>query len=163
MAEQVLTRPQEAVASPVALRGSVLVLILYDVCEEIQLEELRRIFGARTVAPTFKSAAPEYVRFARPPVVEALETSTLGGERLDGQIKYYDYGVVSIVFELPFAGDWDTLVRLASRWVWDTDFTSFASLIVTKKLELAAPAMVKPYREWLHEADFIVNVREVTG
>ena len=46
----------------------------------------------------------------------------------------------SVVFELPFSGDWDTLVRLGSRWVWDTDFTSFASLIVTKKLELAAPA-----------------------
>ena len=164
MAEQVLTRPQEAVASPVALRGSVLVLILYDVCEEIQLEELRRIFGARTVAPTFKSAAPEYVRFARPPVVEALETSTLGGERLDGQIKYYDYGVVSIVFELPFAGDWRTLVQRASKWMWDADFEQHARAIVRERLKRAAPALVKPYPEpWLNEDYFIFQMREIEG
>ena len=28
------------------------------------------------MAPSFKSAAPEYVRFARPPVVESLEAIT---------------------------------------------------------------------------------------
>ena len=139
--------------------------IQFDVCEEIRLDKLRDIFGARTVqAPSFKHPAPGYVRYKRPPVVEPVEPLVLdSGERLDGQIKYYDYGVVSVVFELPFSGDWDTLVRLASRWVWDTDFTSFASLIVTKKLELAAPAMVKPYREWLHEDYFIFHVREVAG
>ena len=29
-----------------------------------------------------------------------------------------------------FAGDWDTLVRLGSRWVWDVDFERHASRIV---------------------------------
>jgi hypothetical protein len=148
-----------------SLHGSILVFIQFDVCEEIRLDKLRDIFGARTVqAPSFKHPAPGYVRYKRPPVVEPVEPLVLdSGERLDGQIKYYDYGVVSVVFELPFSGDWDTLVRLSSRWVWDTDFTSFASLIVTKKLELAAPAMVKPYREWLHEDYFIIHVREIAG
>ena len=154
-----------AQAGEKSLHGSVLVFIQFDVCEEIRLDKLRDIFGARTVqAPSFKHPAPGYVRYKRPPVVEPVEPLVLdSGERLDGQIKYYDYGVVSVVFELPFSGDWDTLVRLASRWVWDTDFTSFASLIVTKKLELAAPAMVKPYREWLHEDYFIIHVREIAG
>jgi hypothetical protein len=154
-----------AQAGDKSLHGSILVFIQFDVCEEIRLDKLRDIFGARTVqAPSFKHPAPGYVRYKRPPVVEPVEPLVLdSGERLDGQIKYYDYGVVSVVFELPFSGDWDTLVRLASRWVWDTDFTSFASLIVTKKLELAAPAMVKPYREWLHEDYFIFHVREIAG
>ena len=31
--------------SSTQLRGSVLILILFDVCEEIRLEELRRILG----------------------------------------------------------------------------------------------------------------------
>jgi hypothetical protein len=148
-----------------SLHGSVLVFIQFDVCEEIRLDKLRDIFGARTVsAPAFKHPAPGYVRYKRPPVVEPIEPLVLeSGERLDGQIKYYDYGVLSVVFELPFSGHWDTLVRLGSRWVWDTDFTSFASLIVTKKLELAAPAIVKPYKEWLHEDYFIFHVREIAG
>jgi hypothetical protein len=29
---------------------------------------------------------------------------------------------VSVIYQLPFAGGWDDLVRLASRWVWDVDF-----------------------------------------
>src|SRR5579863_5446550 len=86
------------------LHGSALVLIQFDVCEEIRLDELRKIFGARTVDASFKHHSPGYVRYQRPPVEETLEPLILEtGERLDGQIKYYDYGVVSLVFELPFS------------------------------------------------------------
>ena len=81
----------------------------------------------------------------------------------EGQIKYYDYGVLSVVFELPFSGDWDTLVRMGSRWVWDVDFEKHASRIVRQKLERAAPALVKPYPEWLSEDYFIFHVREIAG
>jgi hypothetical protein len=146
------------------LQGSVLVLIQFDVCEEIRLDALRDIFGARRQEASFKHPAPGYVRFQRPPVVERVEPLVLeSGERLDVQIKYYDYGVLSVVFELPFSGDWDTLVRLASRWVWDTDFTSFAQKIVQQKIERARPALVKLYEEWLNEDYFIFHVREVAG
>jgi len=151
------------------LQGSVLVLIQFDVCEEINLDALRDIFGARRQDASFKHPAPGYVRFQRPPVVEPVEPLVLeSGERLDAQIKYYDYGVLSVVFELPFSGGWDMLVRLASRWVWDTDFTSFAQKIAKQKLERARPALVKPYdakpnEEWLHEDYFIFHVREIAG
>src|ERR1022692_2168556 len=85
------------------LQGSVLVLIQFDVCEEIRLDALRDIFGARRQEASFKHPAPGYVRFQRPPVVEPVEPLILeSGERLDVQIKYYDYGVLSVVFELPF-------------------------------------------------------------
>jgi hypothetical protein len=157
-------RKAEVVVEP-ALRGSVLVLIQFDVCEEIRLDELRQIFGARTVEhPGFKHPAPGYVRYQRPPVVEPIGPLVLdSGERLEGQIKYYDYGVLSVVFELPFSGDWDTLVRMGSRWVWDVDFEKHASKIVHQKLERAAPALVKPYPEWLSEDYFIFHVREIAG
>src|SRR5712671_6069267 len=146
------------------LQGSVLVLIQFDVSEEIRLDALRDIFGARRQEASFKHAAPGYVRYERAPVVEPVEPLILeSGERLDVQIKYYDYGVLSVVFELPFSGDWDTLVRLASRWVWDTDFTSFAQKIVKQKIERARPALVKPYEEWLNEDYFIFHVREIAG
>jgi len=151
------------------LQGSVLVLIQFDVCEEINLDALRDIFGARRQDASFKHPAPGYVRFQRPPVVEPVEPLVLeSGERLDAQIKYYDYGVLSVVFELPFSGGWDMLVRLASRWVWDTDFTSFAQKIAKQKLERARPALIKPYEaktneDWLHEDYFVFHVREIAG
>jgi hypothetical protein len=148
-----------------SLHGSVLVLIQFDVCEEIRLDQLRQIFGARTLEqPTLKHPAPGYVRYQRPPVVEPIEPLVLeSGEQLQGQIKYYDYGVLSVVFELPFSGDWDTLVLLGSRWVSDVDFERHAARIARQKLERAAPALVKPYPDWLSEDYFIFHVREITG
>jgi hypothetical protein len=147
-----------------SLQGSILVLIQFDVAEEIRLDELRKIFGARTAGASFKHPAPGYVQYQRPPVLEPVEALVLEtGERLDAQIKYYDYGVLSVVFELPFSGDWNDLVRLSGRWVWDTDFASLASRIVKKRLERARPALIKPYGNWLHEDYFIFHVREIAG
>jgi len=147
-----------------SLKGSILVLIQYDVAEEIRLDELRKIFGARTAGASFKHPAPGYVQYQRPPVVEPIEALVLdSGERLDAQIKYYDYGVLSVVFELPFSGEWQDLVRLSGRWVWDTDFTALAQRIVKKRLERAQPALIKPYENWLHEDYFIFHVREIAG
>ncbi len=147
------------------LNGSVLVLIQFDVCEELLLERLQQAVSARTVQqPRMKHSAPAYVRYERPPVVEPLEPLLLdSGERLEGEIKYYDYGVVSVLFQLPFSGDWDGLVHLASRWVWDVDFANRVEPIVRQKLERAATAMVKPYSRWLSEDYFIFHLREVAG
>ena len=147
------------------VQGSVLVLIQFDVCEEIRLDHLQQIIGARKIEhPSMKHPAPGYVRYERPPVVEPLDALVLdSGERLDGQIKYYDYGVLSVVFELPFSGDWDTLIRLGSRWVWDVDFAGYAGKIARQKLDRAAPALVKPYANWLSEDYFIFHVRQVAG
>jgi len=148
-----------------SVQGSVLVLIQFDVCEEIRLERLQQIFGARKLEhPPLKHPAPGYIRYERPPLVEPIEPLELdSGERLEGKIKYYDYGVVSVVFELPFSGDWDTLIRLGSRWVWDVDFAGHASRIAREKLKRAAPALVKPYTDWLSEDYFIFHVRQLAG
>ena len=136
------TRLQQSTQPQAPLRGSVLVLIQFDVCEEIRLDELRKIFPARKAEASFKKA-PAYVRYQRTPVEETLEPLTLeSGERLAGEIKYYDYGVVSLEFELPFSGSWDTLVELSCRWTSDTNFEKLASRIVKQKLERAAPALV---------------------
>src|SRR6202789_3390649 len=167
--------PVEALPTLVAVKlpdarlcGSVLVLIQFDVCEEIRLDQLRHILGARTVDTSFKHMAPGYVRFQRPPVEEALEPLVLkSGEHLQGEIKYFDYGVVSVVFELPFSGDWHKLVQLSSRWVSDTNFESLATRIVKQKLERGRPALVQPYdvnaTEWLKEDYFIFHLREIAG
>ena len=82
------------------------------------------------------------------------------GERLEGEIKYYDYGVVSILYQLPFSGDWDSLVHLASRWVWDVDFAARVEPMCASGSSAAPSALVKPYTRWLSEDYFIFHVRE---
>jgi hypothetical protein len=168
------TSTQPTSSAPAPLRGSVLVLIQFDVCEEIRLDELRKIFGARTAEASFKKA-PAYVRYQRTPVEETLDPIILdSGERLEGEIKYYDYGVVSLVFELPFSGTWEDLIQVSCRWTSDTNFESVATRIARQKLERAAPAMIKPYLakpgvsssengEWLQEDYFIFHLREIEG
>src|SRR4030081_812978 len=160
---QALTAKAQSPEAP--LRGAILVLIQFDVCEEIRLDELGKILGARTAPASFKHQAPGYVRYQRPPVEETLEPLILeGGERLEGEIKYYDYGVVSLVFELPFSADWNTLAQLSSRWTSDTNFEGLATRLVNQKLERAAHARANPYPgEWLQEDYFIFPVREIAG
>jgi len=152
-------------AAETVLRGSVLVLLQFDVADAIRLDRLQELIRARTMQqPSLKHPAPGYVRYQRPPVVEPLETLVLeSGERLQGEIKYYDYGVVSVVYQLAFADGWSKLIRLASRWVWEVDFAAQATAIVRRSLERAAAALVKPYAEWLSEDYLIFHVVEISG
>ncbi len=154
-------------SSPVAaeLAGSVLVLIQFDVCEEFRLDQLQLAVNARTLSkPTTKQLAPAYVRYERPPVTVPLEPLILeSGEQLQGEIKFYDYGVASVMFRHEVAGGWETLVQLASRWVWDIDFASRAEPVVRRYLQRVSGAMVKPYPRWLSEDYFIFHIREVAG
>jgi len=161
----ITTATQETSLRPGSeIQGSALVLVQFDVAEEIRLDELRHLLDARRAETALKHPAPTYVRFQRPPVVENLETQVLeSGEKLEAQIKYYDYGVVSLVFELPFEGDWERLVHLASRWEWDTDFESRAWKIAKEKLKRAEKALVKPYENWLSEDYFIFQIHQAAG
>jgi hypothetical protein len=164
VAEALSTQVSQSPQGAGPLRGCVLVLIQFDVCEEIRLDVLRNLFSARTAEASFKKA-PAYVRYQRPPVEETLEPLILeSGERLAGEIKYYDYGVVSLELSLPFSGGWDTLVELSARWTSDTNFEKLALRIVKQKLERAAPALIKPYTgDFLQEDYFIFHVREIDG
>jgi hypothetical protein len=145
------------------LRGSALAFILYDVCEEIDLGALNRIAGARRVGAAFKHLAPEYVRFERPPVILPIERADFGGVQLQGHIKYYDYGVVSLVFERPFSGEWEQLMQLSGDWMSSGEFERLALRILRGRLDIARPALIKPYENWLTEDYFVFHMTEISG
>ena len=144
-----------------SLRGSAVGLFLFDVCEEIRLEELGAILGARRLGQGLKHAAAEQLFFERPPVVE--EAPFPGEAQARVRVKYYDYGVVSVLFEFPFAGEWTDLISLSSRWISGTDLPSRAEEIAKEKVARTRPALVKPYDNWLNEDYFIFLMREIGG
>ena len=144
-----------------ALRGSAVGLFLFDVCEEVKLDELRTILGARRLGEGLKHAAAEQLFFERPPVVESVQSS--GDSEAQVRVKYYDYGVVSVLFEFPFAGDWPDLIALSSRWISGTDLPNRAEQIAKERIERTRPALVKPYTTWLNEDYFIFFLREIDG
>src|SRR5581483_2271628 len=117
-------------------QGSISVLALYDVCDEISLEELRPLVGGKRPARAFKHTTPEYVRFERPPVIESLEPVTLpSGEGFEATVQYYDYGVVSILLRHPYAGNWQDLQQLASRWISSSVFDDLTLSLAKQRLD----------------------------
>ena len=130
------------------LRGSGLAMILYDVCEEIWLDRLRDISGARPVGAALKHAAPEYVRFQRPPVVEPLESVVLeGGQRLEAQIKYYDYGVISILFLQ--TAPMNDITRVFQAFLAPAIFVSATALLILS-VNVRLMGIVARLRQYVH-------------
>lgn len=133
------------------LTGRIRSLILFDVGEEIRLAELTGILGipAPDRTPSAPRPGPDYVRFERPPVVEPVE---------NGQLKYYDYGVVSYEQDEDFCCDWDVLIAETSRRVLDSSAEGKALEVVRRHLQRVEAAVVKPYTEWLSEDYLLVSV-----
>src|SRR5262249_60331158 len=107
----------------VKVEGSIIILNLYDVAEEITLPALAPLIGGTPLSPTFKHPAPEYVRFERPPMIEPMAPLTLAtGERFEAALQYYDYGVMRLLLCFPFAGAlWGFRTR-GGYWVCVTPF-----------------------------------------
>lgn len=112
--------------------------------------------------PTFLHPTPEYVRFEKPPVIEPIDAFVLeSGERFDGRIVYYEYGVVSVELELAFKLDWQGLVNFSARWINASDIEKHAADAVRFCVDRAGPALVKPYDYRLSEDYYVVQLRPI--
>jgi hypothetical protein len=141
-------------------------LLLYDIAEEFDLAGLRRLLGAEPPArsPGFKAPAPSYVRFERPPVLEAAAPIHLStGESVRVGLRYFEYGVASADLEMPFETDWPELIALSNRWIESGEIEQCGLKLVRDHMERLQAAIRKPYSEWLDEAYYVVHLREVTG
>jgi len=148
---------------PDLVKGSVLFFNLYDVAEEIKLDRVRELLPARPQERVFKHAAPEYVRFERPPVIESISVEGLVATAASGQVKYYDYGVISVMFEVPIAATWEQIVEMASKWMSGADFESAGLRVVQEKVKNVESALVRSYPNWLNEDYFVFQFNEVPG
>jgi hypothetical protein len=150
----------------ISLRGHIRVLFLYDVAEAIGLDVLRSMAEKKGVElrSSLAHPVPQHLRFERPPSIEPAGLMALDtGESVEVTTKYYDYGVVSIEMELPFEGDWDSLVSQSSRWSNVTELENRANDLLAVALKRATPALVRPYKTWLREDYFIVHLPEITA
>jgi hypothetical protein len=143
--------------------GSLRALLLYDIAEEFDLDELRRLLGAEPPArsPGFRAPAPSYVRFERPPVLEAGEPICFAtGESARVGLRYFEFGVAGIEIEMPFETDWPGLIALSNRWIESGEIEQCGLKLVRDHLARLQPAIRKPYAEWLDEAYYVVHLRE---
>jgi hypothetical protein len=146
--------------------GSFRALLLYDIAEEFEVPELRRLLGAKPPAraPGFKLSAPGYVRFERPPLTEACEPIRLAtGESAHASMRYFDYGVVSLEVEMPFETDWPGLIALSNRWIEAGEVEQRGLKRVRDRIDSLATALRKPYAEWVDEAYYVLDLHDVHG
>ena len=146
--------------------GSLRALLLYDIAEEFDLTELRRLLGVEPPArsPGFRAPAPSYVRFERPPVPEAGEPIQWAtGESVRVGFRYFDYGVAGVELEMPFDTDWPGLIALSNRWIESGEIEQCGLRLMRDHIARLQPAIRKPYPEWLDEAYYVVHLSEARG
>ncbi len=144
------------------LSGTLQILLLFDVAEQIRLEQLKAILGSGSEGqPPLKHTASDSVRYERPPVIETTSgVSSRSGEAFRCRLKYFDYGVISVQMALDFSGRWDDVIALSARWIESPEAERCASEVLKRHLERAAPALDQPYESWLSEDYQIFHVRE---
>lgn len=146
------------------LRGCIRIFLFYDVGEAFDVEKLRSLVDPRG-GPTkteFARRTPEYVRFENPPIVEPSEPLVLkSGEKVVCSIKYYEYAIVEVQLEVPFAGSWAELLAQTGRWMDAPDLEAEGRAVVTKHLLRTSAAIVKPREEWFQENYLVVDVHQM--
>ena len=146
------------------LRGLFRLLFLYDVAESIDLGKLRSLLGTRgdSAKPAFPRRTPGYVRFEEAPIVEPAEIITVcPGVSAACPVKYYSFGAIVIQVELPFEGDWKSLVEEGSRWMDAPDIEPCVRDLARRRLELIRAAVNRPTEDWLHENYLVVEILEI--
>ena len=141
--------------------GSFWFFYMFDICEAIDLDALRHTLGIvpGTRDPGTRQPSREYVRFERPPVVEQIPEVVLeNGDRLRATAEYYDYGVISLAFELPFAIGWPELVAHSSHLRDTPEIGRHATRQAKECLARVSSTLLKPRENWLSEEYHVVHV-----
>jgi hypothetical protein len=103
------------------------------------------------------------VKFERPPVIEPINVEGILPSGSTGQIKYFDYGILSVLFEMPFAAEWSKVVELAVQSMSGPQFEAAALNVVKEKVKNAGSALVRPYATWSSEDYYAFHLFEVHG
>jgi hypothetical protein len=120
------------------------VFYLFDVAQAIDLAVLRTRLGgqARTARLDDKAAGPPPISYLTPPVLAAGDA--FGVPELDGfrlRVKFYDYGVISLLLSRSFSGSWADLVALGQTFIESEPLERHAGETCGKIVDFVAPAL----------------------
>jgi len=145
------------------VRGSLFLFHLFDVCEEIRLDELVRQLGNQVTRLELLARPIGQVWFEPPPVVQLFgEVALTDQERFRAQLHYYSYGVVSLRLERSFDLEWKELIELCERWIAAPAAESAAAKQVEGQLKAVHSALVKPHSAYLSEDYTIIRIDPFT-
>lgn len=126
-----------------AISGTIHAFYLFDVAHAIDLTRIRR--------RRHDGAGPEGLRdkgpgtgfgYEQPPVV--LDGTDLGCAHVNGlaaRVTFYDYGVLSLRLEQPFAGTWPELIAHGQHLMEDATLTAGAAATCQHVLDILGEAL----------------------
>src|SRR5215472_13886915 len=138
--------------------GSVHAFYLFDVAQAIDLGALRLQLGAEAERTRLedKSPGPAAVRYVVPPL--RCSGDLLGMPELDGfrlRVKFYDYGVISLLLSQPFSGSWSTLVSLGQALIESEPLEQHAAEVCARIVNRVRGTLSEVRASFLSE-DFLV-------
>ena len=148
------------------MTGFVTALYLFDVAQAIDLGAIRRTLGARAAEAKLddKGPGPVRVRYLQPPlVVDGVDLTVLEFDGFRVRVKFYDYGVISLMLTRPFAGSWADLVVLSQSLIENESLEQRALDASTRIVAQMAAALTESRSAFLSEDYFIFTIHPDPG
>lgn len=108
-------------------QGKILIYHLFDVADQIDLDRLRDQWAGRStqIRLVSRRSSPAYMQFEKEPLLLPMgqQRLTIEGNRSvmsEVRAKVFDYGVISICWEIPCPDEWSDLVKEAHLYI-DSD------------------------------------------
>lgn len=151
-------------------KGYALVYRILDIAEEIDLQEVERLLKERGGLGRMRMARGTRQAFhvRNAPVRISLGPSTVhigdGAYEAEVYAKVWDYGILSLQFQLPIAAGtaWDELVRLSAKIDERSDFDEIARRLGRELTRVLEIAMKLPH-EWEGIEDYAIFFFERLG
>ncbi len=141
--------------------GSVTALYLFDVAQAIDLAAIRQRLGPRATNAKLddKGPGPARVRYLQPPVV--VDGADLACAELDQfrvRVKFYDYGVISLMLTRPFDGAWSDLLDLSQSLIENESLEQRALDACERVVKEMASALNDARASFLSEDYFVFTI-----
>lgn len=125
--------------------GAVHAFFLFDVAHAVDLTRVGTVVGAPATPATLQDKSPgaSKVRYFVPPVI--ADGEQLGIRPVDGfrtRVKWYDYGVISLMLSRSFCGTWPELVSLGQELIENESIEREAAAVARDVVMKSRDALV---------------------
>ncbi len=150
-------------------KGTLHVVVAYDVGLLVDLEQCRRSITDLTELAKIrhKGVAPPFFQFDPLPlrVTQAIEPLSIGRFRSSAQVELviYDFGGISVLYEVPIAGPLEDLVGLSCDLASSAAFRDDSRARVEHLMTFIEPSVAQPNIEDLTEEYSIFQVSRFEG
>jgi len=152
-------------------KGSVLIYRVFDVAEEVDLVHVEALIKSENIRARLKfTRSPRQVVIMRnAPVILSLGEQEVAFDqtklKVEVHAKIWDYGVISILFQIPIqeGSSWEQLIELATRIDQDK-LMDQAAMVHAKELAALIQPALRDSHFWQEFEDYVIFfLEEISG